>query len=321
MAVKEAAESFFLDGMSKAIANMARQSSPDYPATIYYAFKQSEIAQEGISSTGWATFLQAVLEAGYAVVGTWPVRTEMANRMIASGTNALANSVVLVCRKREDSAETISRSEFIGALKRELPRAMEELQKTNISPADMPQSAIGPGMGIFSRCEAVLEADDSPMTVKTALQLIKPRTRRVSGRYPGRVRCRYPLRHHVVRAERPDRGGLRYREQYCHGARYLGRQREACRNRGKHRRQGQHSQARRDRRGLGPCGRYPPDRMGMLPAPDPRTGNRAASRQRHSFYGRSVLPMRMQPRTSPIACMTSAPTRDRTLARRQPITA
>ena len=169
---KEAAESFFLDGMSKAIANMARQSSPDYPATIYYAFKQSEIAQEGISSTGWATFLQAVLEAGYAVVGTWPVRTEMANRMIASGTNALANSVVLVCRKREDSAETISRSEFIGALKRELPRAMEELQKTNISPADMPQSAIGPGMGIFSRCEAVLEADDSPMTVKTALQLI-----------------------------------------------------------------------------------------------------------------------------------------------------
>ena len=169
---KKAAESFFLNGMSKAIANMARQSSSDYPATIYYAFKQSEIAQEGISSTGWATFLQAVLEAGYAVIGTWPVRTEMANRMIASGTNALANSVVLVCRKREVSAETISRAEFIGALKRELPPAIEELQKANISPADMPQSAIGPGMGVFSRCKAVLEADDSPMAVKTALQLI-----------------------------------------------------------------------------------------------------------------------------------------------------
>ena len=169
---KEAAESFFLDGMSKAIANMAQQSSPDYPATIYYAFKQSEIAQEGISSTGWATFLQAVLEAGYAVVGTWPVRTESPGRIIATGTNALANSVVLVCRKREGSAETISRAEFIGALKRELPSAIEELQKANISPADMPQSAIGPGMGIFSRCEAVLEADDSPMTVKMALQLI-----------------------------------------------------------------------------------------------------------------------------------------------------
>ena len=169
---KKAAESFFLDGMSKAIANMARQSSPDYPATIYYAFKQSEIAQEGISSTGWATFLQAVLEAGYAVVGTWPIRTEMTNRMIASGTNALANSVVLVCRKRKGNAETISRAEFIGALKRELPPAIEELQKANISPADMPQSAIGPGMGVFSRCKAVLEADDRPMTVKTALQLI-----------------------------------------------------------------------------------------------------------------------------------------------------
>ena len=169
---KKAAESFFLKGMSKAIANMARQSSSDYPATIYYAFKQSEIAQEGISSTGWATFLQAVLGAGYAVVGTWPMRTEMANRMIASDTNALANSVVLVCRKREIRAETISRAEFIGALKRELPPAIEELQKANICPADMPQSAIGPGMGIFSRCKAVLEADDSPMTVKTALQLI-----------------------------------------------------------------------------------------------------------------------------------------------------
>ena len=169
---KEAAECFFLDGMSKTIANMARQSSPDYPATIYYAFKQSEIAQEGISSTGWATFLQAVLEAGYVVVGTWPMRTEQAHRMRGQGSNALANSVVLVCRKREVSAETISRAEFIGALKRELPPAIEELQKANISPADMPQSAIGPGMGIFSRCKAVLEADDSPMTVKTALQLI-----------------------------------------------------------------------------------------------------------------------------------------------------
>ena len=169
---KEAAESFFLDGMSKTIANMARQSSPDYPATIYYAFKQSEIAQEGISSAGWATFLQAVLQAGYAVVSTWPIRSEQAHRMIASGTNALANSVVLVCRKKEDSAETIGRAEFIRALKRELPPAIEELQKVNISPADMPQSAIGPGMGVFSRCKAVLEADDSPMTVKTALQLI-----------------------------------------------------------------------------------------------------------------------------------------------------
>ena len=166
------AEAFFLSGMTDAISQLAIQSASDYPATIYYAFKQSEIEQEGISSTGWATFLQAVISSGYAVVGTWPVRTERAARTIASGTNALANSVVLVCRKKEDSAETISRAEFIGALKRELPPAIEELQKANISPADMPQSAIGPGMGVFSRCKAVLEADDSPMTVKTALQLI-----------------------------------------------------------------------------------------------------------------------------------------------------
>ncbi len=151
---------------------MAQQSSPDYPATIYYAFKPHEVTQEGISSTGWATFLQAVLEAGYAVVGTWPMRTEKPGRMISVGTNALANSIVLVCRKRRSNAAVISRAEFIGALKRELPPAIKELQKANISPADMPQSAIGPGIAVFSQCESVLEADDSEMTVKSALQLI-----------------------------------------------------------------------------------------------------------------------------------------------------
>lgn len=169
---KKAAEDFFLAGMRKAIGNMANRTSAEYPAAIYYAFKQSEVAQEGISSTGWATFLQAVVEAGYAVVGTWPMRTEMANRMVASGTNALANSVVLVCRKKEASAEVITRAEFIRALKRELPPAIGELQAANIAPADMPQSAIGPGMGVFSRYKAVLESGDSPMTVKAALQLI-----------------------------------------------------------------------------------------------------------------------------------------------------
>jgi putative DNA methylase len=169
---QEAADLFFLEGMKKVVRNMADQSSDLYPATIYYAFKQSEVSAEGVSSTGWATFLQAVVEAGYAVVGTWPMRTEMANRMIASGTNALANSVVLVCRKKEQSAETVTRAEFVRALKRELPPAIAKLQAANIAPADMPQSAIGPGMGVFSRYVAVLESDDSPMSVKTALQLI-----------------------------------------------------------------------------------------------------------------------------------------------------
>ncbi|WP_236840469.1 DUF1156 domain-containing protein [Bosea sp. RAC05] len=169
---REAAETFFLDGMREAIANMARQASNLFPATIYYAFKQSEVAQEGVSSTGWATFLQAVLDAGYAVVSTWPVRTELANRLRGRESNALANSVVLVCRKRETTAEVVSRAEFIRALKRELPPAIADLQAANIAPADMPQSAIGPGMGVFSRYKAVLESDDSPMSVKAALQLI-----------------------------------------------------------------------------------------------------------------------------------------------------
>ena len=169
---RDGAEQFFIDGMTKAIERMVANSAEGLPATIYYAFKQSEVKDEGISSTGWATFLQAVIEAGYAVVGTWPMRTEMANRMIASGTNALANSVVLVCRKKEASAEVITRAEFVRALKRELPPAIAELQAANIAPADMPQSAIGPGMGVFSRYKAVLESDDSPMSVKTALQLI-----------------------------------------------------------------------------------------------------------------------------------------------------
>ena len=169
---KESAESFFLKGMSQAVANMTRQSSSAYPTTIYYAFKQSEVEREGVSSTGWAIFLQAVLDAGYAVVGTWPIRTERPGRMISVGTNALANSIVMVCRKRESGAETIYRSEFVRALKRELPPALAELQKASIAPADMPQSAIGPGIAVFSRCKAVLEADDSRMSVKTALQLI-----------------------------------------------------------------------------------------------------------------------------------------------------
>jgi putative DNA methylase len=169
---RAAAEEFFLHGMSRAIQSMAKNTTDKIPATIYYAFKQSEIEQEGISSTGWATFLQAIFQSGFAIVGTWPMRTEKPGRMRAVGSNALANSVVLVCRKKEASAEVITRAEFIRALKRELPPAIAKLQAANIAPADMPQSAIGPGMGVFSRYQAVLESDDSPMSVKTSLQLI-----------------------------------------------------------------------------------------------------------------------------------------------------
>jgi len=169
---KTSADAFFLDGMTRVLTNLANNSSSDFPTTIYYAFKQSEIEQEGISSTGWATFLQAVMAAGYAVVGTWPVRTERSARTIAVGTNALASSVVLVCRKREIEAEIVTRAEFIRALKRELPAAIYELQKANITPVDLPQASMGPGIGIFSCYKTVLESNDSPMTVKTALQII-----------------------------------------------------------------------------------------------------------------------------------------------------
>ena len=169
---KTAAEEYFLNGMQSVMAKIAQASFDQSVVTIYYAFKQSEVKKEGTSSTGWATFLQAVLNAGLSVVGTWPIRTERSASLVAAGTNALANSVVLVCRKKEATAETITRAEFLRTLKRELPPAISELQAANVSPADMPQSAIGPGMGVFSRYAAVLEADDTPMSVKTALQLI-----------------------------------------------------------------------------------------------------------------------------------------------------
>lgn len=168
---KDSAEKFFLDGMRVAMTNLSRQVNDLFPTTIYYAFKQTEVEKEGISSTGWATFLEAVMGAGFAIVGTWPVRTERETGLKV-GINALANSVVLVCRKRDTEYGTITRGEFIRLLKKELPPAIANLQAANVSPADMPQSAIGPGMGIFSRYLAVLEADDSSMTVKTALQLI-----------------------------------------------------------------------------------------------------------------------------------------------------
>lgn len=169
---RDSAEAFFLGGMKRAFQNLCAQMSTDFPCTIYYAFKQSEIEEQGVSSTGWATFLEAVILSDFQVTQTWPVRTELANRMRGNSSNALANSVVLVCRKKDPTAGTITRAEFIRALKRELPPAIAELQAANIAPADMPQSAIGPGMGVFSRYKAVLESDDSKMSVKTALQLI-----------------------------------------------------------------------------------------------------------------------------------------------------
>ena len=169
---RDQAEAFFMQGMGDALTAMRKAAVDDAPLAIYYAFKQAEVAQEGLTSAGWSSFLQAVVDAGLGIDGTWPVRTEMANRMIGSGTNALASSIVLVCRKRAQDAGIATRAEFIRALKRELPDAIAAIRRAGVGPVDMQQSVIGPGMGVFTRFAKVLEDDDSAMPVKTALSLI-----------------------------------------------------------------------------------------------------------------------------------------------------
>ena len=176
---KEKAEDFFLTGMTQAMGSLSAQAHPAGPITIYYAFKQSDTETTGgTSSTGWETFLEAVNRAGLQLTGTWPMRTELGNRPIGSGTNSLASSIVLVCRKRSANAPSISRREFIRELNGVLPEALDEMTKGSgderspVAPVDLSQAIIGPGMAVFSKYAAVREADGSPMSVRTALQLI-----------------------------------------------------------------------------------------------------------------------------------------------------
>lgn len=176
---KESAEVFFLEGMTKAINNLSMQAHPAFPVTIYYAFKQSETSDvNGTSSTGWETFLSAIYHSGFSIEGTWPLRSEQEYRSTSMGTNALASSIVLVCRKRPANAPTISRREFLRELNQILPTALHEMisgagdERSPVAPVDLSQAIIGPGMAVFSMYSAVLEADGSPMNVRTALQLI-----------------------------------------------------------------------------------------------------------------------------------------------------
>jgi putative DNA methylase len=174
---KAAAEQFFLEGMSRAIHNLALKGHPAFPVTIYYAFKQSDSEEtDGVSSSGWDTFLSAVVSSGFSIVGTWPMRTERDQRSIGIGANALASSIILVCRQRDADAPAISRREFLRELSTILPDALIDMTRggknSPVAPVDLSQAIIGPGMGIFSKYKAVLEADGSPMTVRTALQLI-----------------------------------------------------------------------------------------------------------------------------------------------------
>jgi len=170
---KEKAEAFFLDGMTRAMNRLADQLHPAFPVTIFYAFKQAEGQSEaGIASTGWETFLDAVIRAGLNVVGTWPIRTEREARSRGIESNALASSSILVCRKREADAPTATRREFVTALKAELPEALAHLQRGNIAPVDLAQAAIGPGMAVYTRHAKVLDAQGKPLAVREALALI-----------------------------------------------------------------------------------------------------------------------------------------------------
>lgn len=169
------AKDFFEDGMLQACKNMYLYATDEIPVTIYYAYKQSETDDDGESqttaSTGWETILSAIIKAGFTITGTWPVRTEM-TKALKTNWNALASSIVLVCRKRSSDASQITRRSFIVALRRELRPALKSLQESNIAPVDLAQSAIGPGMAVFSKYSSVLEADGKPMSVRSALQII-----------------------------------------------------------------------------------------------------------------------------------------------------
>ncbi len=170
---KANAERFFLDGMTRAMGRLAEQAHPAFPVTIYYAFKQAESASEaGVSSTGWETFLDAVIRSGFAITGTWPMRTELTNRMAGMGANSLASSIVLVCRPHGGEVVTATRREFVTVLKAELPVALTHLQRGNIAPVDLAQAAIGPGMAVYTRYARVLDAEGKPLPVREALTLI-----------------------------------------------------------------------------------------------------------------------------------------------------
>jgi putative DNA methylase len=170
---KEKAEAFFLGGMTQAMRCLAEQGHPGFPVTIYYAFKQAESeTDEGTASTGWEAFLDAVIRAGFAVSGTWPMRTEREGRSIGIGTNALASSIVLVCRPRAATASAATRRDFVTALKAELPHALALLQRGNIAPVDLAQAAIGPGMAVYTRYAKVLDAEGKSLSVREALALI-----------------------------------------------------------------------------------------------------------------------------------------------------
>jgi putative DNA methylase len=169
---KKAAKEFFLEGMTRSMRRLAELAHPAFPVTIYYAFRQSETGDDdGTSSTGWETFLEAVIRAGFALTGTWPMRTEQ-TAALKTTRNALASSIVLVCRRPSTDPPTATRREFVSVLKAELPSALKYLQRCNTAPVDLAQAAIGPGMAVYTRYAKVLDAEGKPLSVRQALALI-----------------------------------------------------------------------------------------------------------------------------------------------------
>ncbi len=169
---RDGARRFFEEGFRSVFAHARETASSDYPITVYYAFKQSEADEGGDASTGWETLLEGMIQSGWEITSTWPNRSELSNRMIASGTNALASSIILSLRPRASDAPSTDRRGFISALESELPPALRKLQQGQIAPVDLPQAAIGPGMAVFSRYAAVLEPNGTKMTVRSALSRI-----------------------------------------------------------------------------------------------------------------------------------------------------
>jgi putative DNA methylase len=166
------ADAFFESGLREAFDRMHETQDPDFPMTLFYAFKQAESTDGSVASTGWDTMLTGLIDSGYSITGTWPMRTEGDNRNVGIGANALASSIVLVCRPRPVDSAIATRRELVSTLRAELPAALKQLQHGNIAPVDLAQAAIGPGMAVFSRYAKVLEADGTSMTVRSALALI-----------------------------------------------------------------------------------------------------------------------------------------------------
>jgi putative DNA methylase len=166
------AHSFFENGFRGVFKRILEGTAADFPISVFYAFKQSESDHDGHASTGWETLLDGMVRTGWMVTGTWPLRTELGNRVRGLDSNALASSIVLACRPRGEAAGTKDRRGFLGLLREELPGRLKELQQGNIAPVDLAQAAIGPGMAVFSRHRQVTEPDGSAMRVRTALQLI-----------------------------------------------------------------------------------------------------------------------------------------------------